>query len=175
MQLFIFNFYEIQHKYLREMYWPCKPDFQHFCFNIMHCYRRYCPSVITSDASVYSKPKSQLSLLLKPKNSVKRTSYIEIHTNTDPSWLYPIILPSIFPALFELYKIHYTENDDKFNQLMVTLGERTDEELCKLLEITQYVCNKMCDIRMYSLMLAILLCFSTSTNSACMSVLQEDS
>ena len=78
------------------------------------------------------RPRSQLSLMLKSKMRTPSTSSSQA-VSTDPSWLYPILLPSIFPTLFAIYKEHHTESDDKLRTQMETLNALPDKELCSLL------------------------------------------
>lgn len=105
-------------------------------------HRRYCPSVITtSEDDLYTKPKTQLTLLLKPKRprDARKLPVRKISQGqSDPSWLYPILLPSIFPTLFSLYKAHHSEEDLKVHVAMESLRTRSDKEICEILDIKRY-------------------------------------
>ena len=81
---------------------------------------------------LFGRPRSQLSLMLKSKTRTPSTSSSQA-VPMDPSWLYPILLPSIFPTLFAIYKEHHAEEDDKLKTQMETLNELADKELCSLL------------------------------------------
>ena len=102
-------------------------------------FRKYCPSVITMDENhLIGRPRSQLSLMLKSKTRTPSTSSSQA-VPTDPSWLYPILLPSIFPTLFAIYKEHHAEGDDKLRTQMETLNALPDKELCSLLGLRRLV------------------------------------
>ena len=104
--------------------------------------RRYCPSVITTNENdLYTKPRTQLTLLLKPKRSreSRSSSINRSQGQADPSWLYPILLPSIFPTLFCLYKTYHSEEDQQLRKTIVTLQKKTDRELCEILDIKRYI------------------------------------
>lgn len=53
----------------------------------------------------------------------------------DPTWLYPIILPSITETLLGLYRAHYAVDDEKLSTTLKDLDEKPDDELCELLEL----------------------------------------
>ena len=98
--------------------------------------------ITTNENDLYTKPKTQLTLLLKPKRSkdAKRAqNRARSKGQADPSWLYPILLPSIFPTLFCLYKSHHSDDDLQLRVAMSTLRQRTDKDLCEILDIKRYV------------------------------------
>ena len=102
-------------------------------------HRKYCPGIITTDEDLLQgKPKTQLSMLVKSRHKLRRTSSYSYHCDSprsDPSWLYPIILPSIFPTLFALYKEHYAGDDHKVGHVIAMLDSQGDEELSRVLGI----------------------------------------
>ena len=112
----------------------CLPSLSH---------RRYCPSVITTNENdLYTKPKTQLTLLLKPKrprHNKKSQDRKRSQEQSDPSWLYPILLPSIFPTLFSLYKAQNSEQDLQLRTTIIDLQSRTDKDLCEILDIKRYL------------------------------------
>ena len=114
----------------------------HSCFSLF-ILRRYCPSVITTNENdLYTKPKTQLTLLLKPKRAKeakKAQNRARSKSQADPSWLYPILLPSIFPTLFCLYKAHHSDDDLQLRIAMSTLQQRTDKDLCEILDIKRQI------------------------------------
>ena len=98
-------------------------------------HRQHCPSLITiNEDDLMGKPKSQLSLLLRSRKGFRRTSHKNSH-GADPSWLHPILMPSIFQTLLALYNEHNWEENKKTNERVSLLGERGDEELCRILGI----------------------------------------
>lgn len=105
------------------------------CCHLIHVFRTYCPSVITMDENhLIGRPRTQLSLMLKSKKGLHRTSSSSPPGGSvDPSWLYPILLPTIFPTLFALYKEHHSEDDCQLTTLMEALNQSSDKELCSIL------------------------------------------
>ena len=105
------------------------------CCHLIHVFRTYCPSVITMDENhLIGRPRTQLSLMLKSKKALHRTSSSSPPGGSmDPSWLYPILLPTIFPTLFALYKEHHSEDDCQLTTLMEALNQSPDKELCSIL------------------------------------------
>ena len=94
--------------------------------------------ITTNENDLYTKPRTQLTLLLKPKRAKeakKAQNRARSKSQADPSWLYPILLPSIFPTLFSLYKAHHSDDDMKLRIAVHTLQQRTDKELCEMLDI----------------------------------------
>ena len=118
-------------------------------------YRRFCPTVIKHDDSlVQGRPKSKLSILLKarvnrsPSNAASTNSSASGSTSTsaapsraagDPTWLYPILLPSITDTLMGLYKVYGAAEDRKLSETLRDLDEKEDEDLCELLELQRSV------------------------------------
>ena len=73
---------------------------------------------------------------MKSKHTKRRSSsYFDEPSQIDCSWLYPIILPSIFPTLFELYKEHYSRDDRKIGCVIRVLNSHGDQELSGLLQV----------------------------------------
>ena len=99
--------------------------------------RLHCPTLISIDEDdLTGKPKSQLSLLLKSRKGFRRTSQKNINSfGTDPSWLHPILLPSIFKTLFALYSEHHREDNKRLCEKMTGLNTLSDEELCRAVGI----------------------------------------
>lgn len=98
--------------------------------------RKHCPSVITTDEDmIHGKPKTQLSILIKSKQQRRRPSSYYEPLHADATWLYPIILPSIYPTLFTLYKEHYARDDSKVSHVISTLNHHGDEELSGIMEV----------------------------------------
>ena len=98
--------------------------------------------ITTNENDLYTKPKTQLTLLLKPKRAKeakKAQNRTRSKSQADPSWLYPILLPSIFPTLFCLYKAHHSDEDLQLRIAMSTLQQRTDKGLCEILDIKRYI------------------------------------
>ena len=118
-----------------------------YCSPFIH--RRHCPSVITTNENdLYTKPRTQLTLLLKPKRAKEAKkaaaqNRTRSKSQADPSWLYPILLPSIFPTLFCLYKAHHVDGDLQLRIAMSTLQQRTDRDLCDILDIKRYFYNEV--------------------------------
>ena len=109
---------------------------------VHHLCRQYCPSVISADeSSLLGKPKSQLSLLLKAKrDNVRRSVILESSGELcSPSWLYPILLPSIFPTLFALYKEDYYDDDRMLAEIIGSLDGNSDTELFNTLDTFRFV------------------------------------
>ncbi len=79
------------------------------------------------------------------KKVLRKTSYYE-PLHADPSWLYPIILPSIFPTLFALYKEHYSRDDFKIGRVISRLDQRSDEELSEILGVRRYILLTLCAV-----------------------------
>ena len=53
----------------------------------------------------------------------------------DHTWLYPILLPSITDTLMTLYRAHCAVEDGKFSATLKDLDQRSDSDLCELLEL----------------------------------------
>lgn len=85
------------------------------------------------------KPTTQLSIYVKKAKTKKRLSRVPSFYDepppTDYTWLYPIMLPSIFPTLFTLYKEHYSRDDHKISHVISMLDRHSDEELSGILEV----------------------------------------
>ena len=128
------------------------------CFAVSSL-RTYCPSVITTNENdLYTNPKTQLTLLLKPKrrrHDKKSQGRKRSQGQADPSWLYPILLPSIFPTLFSLYKAQNYEQDLQLRTAMVNLQSRTDKDLCEILDIKRYL---YCTSRLPSPAILLMCC-----------------
>lgn len=107
--------------------------------SVYFCIRKFCPSVITTDEDMLlGKPKTQLSMLMKSKQNTRKSRtlyYFDESNRADFTWLYPIILPSIFPTLFALYKEHYVRDDRKISHVISALDCHGDEELSGILEV----------------------------------------
>ena len=117
--------------------------------------RKFCPTVIKHDESlIQGRPKSKLSLLLRarvgrsPSNAASTNSSASGSASTsaahsraagDPTWLYPILLPSITDTLMGLYKVYGAAEDRKLSETLRDLDEKEDEELCELLELQRSV------------------------------------
>ncbi|XP_064389423.1 alsin-like [Halichondria panicea] len=100
-----------------------------------HLVKLHCPTLISVDEDdLTGKPKSQLSLLLKSRKGFRRTSQ-KNSFGTDPSWLHPILLPSIFKTLFALYSEHHREDSKRLSEKMATLDTMSDERLCRAVGI----------------------------------------
>ena len=100
--------------------------------------------MITNDENnLLGKPTSLLTMMLKTRkgdtHKSSRISTSSQQTNSDPSWLYPILLPSTFTTLFALYAEHYSEDDHRLAKLMTELSRRDDEELCIALDLEWYI------------------------------------
>jgi len=100
----------------------------------------YTPSLITRDQNkLLGRPKSHLSILLKRNSHQRhRPPTYSPPKGLDYTWLYPILLPTIYPTLFALYREHYTQLDAKLENLMNMLSRYDDEELSGLLQIRRY-------------------------------------
>ena len=97
--------------------------------------------ITTNENDLYTKPRTQLTLLLKPKRAKeakKAQNRTRSKNQADPSWLYPILLPSIFPTLFCLYKAHHSDDDLQLQIAMNTLQQRMDKDLCEILDVKWY-------------------------------------
>lgn len=82
------------------------------------------------------RPRTQLSILVRNNTRINRPeSYYDELPQVDHCWLYPIILPSIFPTLFSLYEEHYSRDDLKIGHTMATLDQHGDEDLSGILEV----------------------------------------
>ena len=57
----------------------------------------------------------------------------------DPTWLYPILLPSITDTLMGLYRVHYAADNEKLSATLRDLNGKADDELCELLELRRSV------------------------------------
>ena len=57
----------------------------------------------------------------------------------DPTWLYPILLPSITDTLMGLYRVHYAVDNEKLSATLRDLNGKADDELCELLELQRSV------------------------------------
>ena len=57
----------------------------------------------------------------------------------DPTWLYPILLPSITDTLMGLYRAHYAVDNEKLSATLRDLNGKADDELCELLELQRSV------------------------------------
>lgn len=53
----------------------------------------------------------------------------------DPSWLYPVLLPRLYPTLFIMYRENHAEGDRKLDGIVERLGTKTEEELARLFGI----------------------------------------
>lgn len=104
-------------------------------------YRMHCPTLITADADeIMGKPKSQLSLLLKPRTGFKRaSSKPSWGGGADPTWLHPILLPSIYHTLFALYREHAREDNNKLSNLIGRLNMLSEVRLCEVVEVQRSV------------------------------------
>ena len=60
----------------------------------------------------------------------------------DPTWLYPILLPSITDTLLGLYRAHCEVDGRKLSTTLRDLDEKDDEELCELLELQRLVLQR---------------------------------
>ena len=65
------------------------------------------------------------------------SSYREI-VSAD-SLLQPILLPKIFPALFDLYALHCERDDDKYWERVQKLNKQGDMSLMAYLGVDPYV------------------------------------
>ncbi len=83
------------------------------------------------------KPRTQLSILVKSKQKIRKLDpfHEELVPRADYSWLYPIILPSIFPALFSLYKENHSRDDHNIWRVIGELNGHGDEDLSGILEV----------------------------------------
>lgn len=101
--------------------------------------RKYCPEVVTCDDAAHSSPSRRISMLAPTqKHKVVRRAISNDVTRDrqlDPSWLYPVLLPLLFPTLFAVYKENHVEEDRKLGGIVERLGTKTEEELARLFQI----------------------------------------
>lgn len=75
------------------------------------------------------------SRLHRNRLNTKRDSFYDEPPPVDYSWLYPIMMPSIFPTLFSLYREHYSKEDDHVGHVMSELDRYDDEKLSRILQV----------------------------------------
>ncbi len=112
----------------------------HMTSSSAHSYRMHCPTLITADADeLLGKPKSQLSMLLKSRSGIKRASLKPSVGGVDPSWLHPILLPSIYNTLSALYREHAREDNSKLRNLIGRLSSFSEVRLCEVMGVQRSV------------------------------------
>ena len=105
-------------------------------------FRKYCPEVVACDDTSHTAPSRRISLLA-PSNKhkvVRRAVSNDVkegggQLQVDPSWLYPVLLPHLFPTLFGMYRVSHADEDRKLDGIVERLGTKTEEELTRLLHI----------------------------------------
>ena len=73
----------------------------------------------------------------------------------DPTWLYPILLPSITDTLMGLYRVHYAVDNKKLSATLRDLNGKADDELCELLKLQRsvfFTCPGYLDPAMHNLL-----------------------
>ena len=105
-------------------------------------FRKYCPEVVTCDDSAHMSPARRISLLAPmPRHKLVRRAVSNNIAGKgeggqlDPSWLYPVLLPHLYPTLFLMYRENHADEDRKLDSILDRFGTKTEEELARLFDI----------------------------------------
>ena len=127
------------HKYLLPY---ATAELNSLVFRLHETIRKYCPEVVTCDDSAHMSPARRISLLAPmPRHKLVRRAVSNNIAGKgeggqlDPSWLYPVLLPHLYPTLFLMYRENHADEDRKLDSILDRFGTKTEEELARLFDI----------------------------------------